>query len=75
MTEYTLSFADSIKHVPEKPEKTAMGQLNWSVKYIVFPNREALAKRIRMQERKGHSSYDLTAYIKLSDGEGYGKKY
>jgi hypothetical protein len=75
MKEYTLSICDSLHHVPEKPERTVMSQLSWSVKYIVYPNRAALAKIIRRQERNGHSAYDITPYIKLSDGEGYGKKY
>jgi hypothetical protein len=75
MKEYILTIHDSLHHVPEKPERTGMGQLNWSVKYIVYPNREALAKVIRRQERRGYSPYDITPYIKLSDGEGYKKRY
>lgn len=75
MKEYTLSISDSLHHIPEKPERTGMGQLNWSVKYIVYPNREALTKVIRRQQKRGHSCYDITPFVKLSDGEGYGKKY
>jgi hypothetical protein len=75
MKEYILSIHDSLKHIPEKPERTGMSQLNWSVKYTVYPNRELLAKVIRMQERKGHSAYDVTPFVKLSDGEGYVKKH
>jgi hypothetical protein len=32
MKEYTLSISDSLHYIPEKPERTGMGQLNWSVK-------------------------------------------
>jgi hypothetical protein len=31
MKTYVLSFADSIKHVPEHPERTAMRPLEWDV--------------------------------------------
>ena len=34
MKEYTLSIHDSLKHIPEKPERTGMSQLSWSFKYV-----------------------------------------
>ena len=48
---YVLSFADSIKHVPEHPERTAMKSLAWDVRYQVWTSRAAMLKTIDMQGR------------------------
>jgi hypothetical protein len=37
MKTYVLSFADSIKHVPEHPERTAMRPLEWDVTHSNLP--------------------------------------
>lgn len=54
MKTYILSFADSIKHTPEHPERTAMKSLSWDVKYQVWPSRAAMLKTIDMQSRGPH---------------------
>ena len=51
MKRYKLSFADSIKHVPEHPERTAKRSSDWDIVYQVWPNRAAMLKTIEMQER------------------------
>lgn len=51
MRTYVLSFADSIKHVPEHPERTARKSLQWDVKYQVWTSRAAMLKTIEMQSR------------------------
>lgn len=54
MKRYRLSFADSLKHVPEHPERTAAHPghgLDMDVYYQVWPNRVAMLKTIDMQGR------------------------
>jgi hypothetical protein len=48
---YTLSFAESIRHVPEHPDRTAVKSLQWDVRYQVWPSRAAMLKTIDMQSR------------------------
>lgn len=71
MKEYTLSFADSLVHIPEFPDRTATIYLTVDVKYVVFPSRKALCKRIRKQEKLPGDRYNLRPKIALEDGEGY----
>jgi hypothetical protein len=56
MKRYSLSMADSFRHVPEHPERTAKRSagtgLNFDVIYQVWPSREAMLTTIRMQERR-----------------------
>jgi hypothetical protein len=49
---YTLSFADSVKHTPDHPERTAKRSLSWDVEYQVWPNRPAMLKTIELQGRR-----------------------
>lgn len=51
MKTYVLSFAASIKHEPEHPERTAKSSLEWDVKFQVWPNRESMLKTCEMQRR------------------------
>jgi hypothetical protein len=75
MKRYQLSAAESFRHVPEHPERTgrrqAGGGLNFDMVYQVWTNRAALAKTIRLQERRERHSTDWSACVKLTDGEGY----
>lgn len=61
MKTYTLSFADSIKHVPEHPERTAMKSLDWDVRYQVWPNRASMLKTIDIQGRRAPHRSDWRA--------------
>ena len=74
MKAYQLSIADSFRHVPEHPERTARREgtgLNLDVTYQVWTNRKAMAKTIRLQERRERHSMDWCACVNLTDGEGY----
>jgi hypothetical protein len=74
MKRYRLSFADSIKHQPEHPERTARksgSNMDFDVTFQVWPNRESMARSIRMQQRGAHRSYHWRPCVPLSDGEGY----
>ena len=61
MKTYVLSFADSIKHVPEYPERTARKSLAWDVRYQVWTSRAAMLKTIEMQGRRASRSDDWRA--------------
>jgi hypothetical protein len=52
MKRYKLSFADSIKHVPEHPERTAKRSSDWDIVYQVWPNRAAMLKTIELQGKR-----------------------
>jgi hypothetical protein len=39
--------------------------------FQVFPNRQSMAKCIRLQEKRERHYSDWHAVIKLTDGEGY----
>lgn len=74
MKKYTMSHAAAIDHVPTHPDRTASKTgtgMNFDVTFQVWPNRAALAKSIRMQERREHRQGDWRACVKLRDGEGY----
>ena len=58
MKTYTMSFAASIDHVPEHPERTACKQLEWDVCYQVWPSRAAMLKTIDMQGRRASHRSD-----------------
>lgn len=49
---YTLSFAASVDHVPDHPERTARRSISWDVEYQVWPSRAAMIASIRMQEKR-----------------------
>lgn len=54
MKRYSLSFADSLKHVPEHPERTAYHTgraLDFDIHYQVWTSRAAMLKTIEMQEK------------------------
>jgi hypothetical protein len=67
-----LGRLNELKH--EHPERTAykMGSGTFA-DYIfqVFPNRQSMAKCIRLQEKRERHYSDWHAVIKLTDGEGY----
>jgi hypothetical protein len=55
---YTLSFAASVHHVPEHPERTAKQSLEWDVRYQVWPSRAAMLKTIDMQGNRAPHRLD-----------------
>lgn len=72
MKKYKMSFAESLKHVPEHPERTARRSLEWDVQYQVWPNRQSMARSIRMQEKREPRRGDWKAVVPLGVTEGYG---
>lgn len=70
----TISFGQSLEYKPAHPERTAKKSgsgLNFDVTFKEWPNRESMAKSIRMQQRREHHVSDWKACITLKDGEGY----
>ncbi len=61
MKTYVLSFADSITHIPEHPERTAKKSLEWDVKYQVWTSRAAMLKTIDMQGKRAPHRSDWRA--------------
>jgi phosphopantetheinyl transferase len=61
MKTYILSFAETIKHVPEHPERTAMKSLDWDVRYQVWTSRAAMLKTIEMQGKRAPHRSDWRA--------------
>lgn len=52
---YSLSFAASLEHIPEHPERTAKrsgGTMDFDIHYQVWPNRAAMLKTIELQSRR-----------------------
>ena len=74
MKHYTLSLGQSIGYRHQAPERTAYklgyGTFPDNI-YQVWSNREAMARSIRMQQRRERTGHDWQALVKLSDGEGY----
>lgn len=59
MKRYTLSFADSITHVPANPERTAKrygSGMACDVYYQVWTNRPAMLRTCDIQARASNSS-------------------
>jgi hypothetical protein len=71
MKRYTMSFADSIEHKPANPERTARKTSGWDITFQEWPNRKAMARSIRMQEKAPPRSDHWRAVQRLSDTEGY----
>lgn len=70
--QYRMSFAQANEHRPEHPERTARRHgrgLDFDVTFQVWTNRKAMARSIRMQQKRGET--DWIACVPLSDGEGY----
>lgn len=73
MKTYTLSFAQSLNYAHPAPERTAFKSVGFDKVYQVWPNRESMAKSIRMQERRAPHPADWKAIVPLTDGEGHGR--
>jgi hypothetical protein len=74
MRRYTLSFAAGIGYAHPHPERTAKRagrSLGAYDMYQVWSNREAMARSIRMQQRRATRIDDWRPLVPLSDGEGY----
>jgi hypothetical protein len=59
MKTYTMSFAASLEHKPEHPERTAKRSstgMNFDVTYQVWPNRASMLKTCDIQGRASNAS-------------------
>lgn len=72
MKTYTMSFAAAIQHTPAHPERTARKQeRNFDVTFKEWPAREAMARSLRMQEKREPRYDDWRPCIALATVEGY----
>ena len=74
MNKYYCSFGriNEIKH--EHPERNAMKSgmgIFADYTFQVFPNRQSMAKCIRLQQKRASRPDDWKAIVPLTDGEGY----
>lgn len=75
MKTYTLSMGQAVNYQHPAPERTAKKSTSgWGYVFQVWPNRESMAKSIRMQEGRAARFSDWKALVPLTDGEGYGRK-
>lgn len=63
-------------HTPQHPERTARRSVGDFIRGIdtefqVWPNRNSMARSIRMQQSRAANNRDWHACIPLTDGEGY----
>jgi hypothetical protein len=74
MKTYTLSFAAACEHKLQDSDRTAKRNgagLNFDVTFKVWPSRVAMARSIRMQQKRESHQTDWHACVPLRDGEGY----
>lgn len=74
MKKYTLSFGQSLGYNHPFPERTAASSgasRDRKITYQVWPNRESMARSIRMQQQRASKSTDWKAVVRLKDTEGY----
>ena len=73
MKKYRLCLGQSIGYKHPHPERTAQMQdkLFSDITFQVWPNRQAMARSIRMQQKRESRPSDWIPLVKLSEGEGY----
>ncbi len=63
---------NEVEHpAPDRTAYKSIGTFGETVIFQVWSNRQAMARSIRMQERRERHSDDWKALVRLSDGEGY----
>ena len=74
MKRIVMSFAAAMVYAPEHPERVARRNgtgLNFDVTFQTWPNRESMARSIRMQQRGETRPDHWRACVPLAPGEGY----
>jgi hypothetical protein len=74
MKRYSMPLGRTIGYVHPAPERTASKQgpgMFADITFQVWPSREAMARSIRMQQRRANKQGDWRALVQLTDGEGY----
>lgn len=71
MTSYRLPLGRAIDH--PHPDRTAAshGPLFSDIRYQVWPNRQSMARSVRMQQRREPRQDDWRPLVKLTDTEGF----
>jgi len=68
---YVLPFYQASTHKPQYPECTAKRPSGDDVRFQVWSNRKAMAKTIRMQQKRAAHRLDWQAIVPLGDAEGF----
>ena len=63
-------YEAALKH-PERTAKRSGTGMNFDVTYQQWTNRKAMARTIRMQQKRAACVTDWKAVVPLTDGEGY----
>ncbi len=74
MKKVSMPFGRSVGYQPEHPERTARKTgrgFDGLVTFQTWPNRESMARSIRMQQSRAPKSDDWKACVALKDGEGF----
>lgn len=69
-----MCFASTLTYHPANPDRTARRTPHGIGADTIFqewPSRVAMARSIRMQQKRETKSDDWQACVKLGDGEGY----
>lgn len=76
MKRYSMPLGRTLDYKHPHPDRTAQrAGVNWDsdVEFQVWPNRQSMARSIRMQERSPHNGLGgkWKALVPLTTGEGY----
>lgn len=74
MKKVSMPFGRSIGYKPDHPERTARKAglgYDGQITFQTWPNRAAMARSIRMQQRRAPRPDDWRAVVPLTDGEGF----
>lgn len=69
-----MSFAASLEYKPPHPDRTARKSLHGlgaDTMFKQWPSRGAMARTIRMQEKRESRNDDWRPCVRLTDTEGY----
>lgn len=74
MKRVTMPFGRTIGFQPDYPERTARKSgkgYDGAVTFQTWPNRESMARSIRMQQSRAPKPDDWRPCVPLKDGEGF----
>jgi len=71
MKTYQLSFAQAQSYQHPAPDRTAKRMVGWDILFRVWNCRKAMARSVRMQQKRAPHRLDWIPLVSLSDGEGY----
>lgn len=73
MKTYTLNLGQSIGYKHPAPDRTACHRAadGWDTFYQVWSNRKAMARSVRMQQKREPNFRDWRPLVALGDAEGH----